>query len=195
MKRFKSSWMISLIGASLVAGAAGERLLGQPIPPLPAQRLAFGAFIAQFAPDGTFALEGAGWPSFKGTWTSNGSRIEHALRPEPRDNDAAYAYDVSGRLRWKVDLGRIDLGAYDIPTFEWGPASSGSGFSASPVAADGRIYLSNEDGEIVVVGAGPAFSHIATNSMGEPLMATPDLSEGVMYVRSSATLFAIGRRT
>ena len=76
MKRFKSSWMISLIGASLIAGAANERLLGQPSPPLPAQRLAFGAFIAQFAPDGTFALEGPGWPSFKGTWTSDGSQIE-----------------------------------------------------------------------------------------------------------------------
>src|SRR5258706_1590538 len=34
------------------------------------------------------------------------------------------AYDVSGRLLWKVDLGRLDLGAYDIPTYEWGPASS-----------------------------------------------------------------------
>jgi len=68
----------------------------------------------------------------------------------------------------------------------------GSGYSASPVAADGKIYLSNEDGEMLVVAAGPTFTHIATNSMGEPLMATPALSEGVMYVRSSRTLFAIG---
>ncbi|MFH7813329.1 PQQ-binding-like beta-propeller repeat protein, partial [Acetobacter lovaniensis] len=64
----------------------------------------------------------------------------------------------------------------------------GSGYSASPVAADGRIYLSNEDGEILVVGAGRTFTHIATNSMSEPLMATPALSGGVMYVRSSRTL-------
>ena len=68
----------------------------------------------------------------------------------------------------------------------------GSGYSASPVAAEGKIYLSSEDGEMLVVGAGPTFTHIATNSMGEPLMATPALSEGVMYVRSSRTLFAIG---
>jgi outer membrane protein assembly factor BamB len=71
----------------------------------------------------------------------------------------------------------------------------GSGYSASPVAADGKIYLSNEDGEMLVVSAGSTFTHLATNSMGEPLMATPALSEGVMYVRSSRTLFAIGRRT
>jgi outer membrane protein assembly factor BamB len=68
----------------------------------------------------------------------------------------------------------------------------GSGFSASPVAADGRIYLSNEDGEMLVVAAGRAFRLISTNTMGELLMATPALSDGVMYVRSSSSLFAIG---
>jgi outer membrane protein assembly factor BamB len=70
----------------------------------------------------------------------------------------------------------------------------GSGFSASPVASDGKIYLSNEDGEILVIGAGEKFTHITTNSIGELLMATPALSEGVMYVRSSQSLFAIGRK-
>ena len=70
----------------------------------------------------------------------------------------------------------------------------GSGFSASPVAADGKLYLSNEDGEMLVIAAGQKFAHIATNSMGEMLMATPALSDGVMYVRSSASLFAIGRK-
>jgi outer membrane protein assembly factor BamB len=70
----------------------------------------------------------------------------------------------------------------------------GSGFSASPVAADGKIYLSNEDGEILVVAAGQKFTHVGTNSMGELLMATPALSDGVMYVRSSASLFAIGQK-
>jgi len=70
----------------------------------------------------------------------------------------------------------------------------GSGYSASPVAADGKIYLSGEDGDILVVAAGPEFKHLATNPIGEPLMATPALSNGVMYVRSPGTLFAIGSR-
>ena len=70
----------------------------------------------------------------------------------------------------------------------------GSGFSASPVAADGKIYLSNEDGEILVIAGGEKFAHLGTNSMGELLMATPALSDGVMYVRASASLFAIGRK-
>ena len=70
----------------------------------------------------------------------------------------------------------------------------GSGFSASPVAADGKIYLSGEDGDIFVVDAGPQFAVRAINPMGELLMATPALSNGVMYVRSSSSLFAIGSK-
>jgi outer membrane protein assembly factor BamB len=70
----------------------------------------------------------------------------------------------------------------------------GSGFSASPVAADGKIYLSNEDGDMLVVRAGPTFELIATNSIGELLMATPALSEGAMYVRGVSSLFAIRRK-
>jgi len=70
----------------------------------------------------------------------------------------------------------------------------GSGFSASPVAADGKIYLSNEDGDMLIVRAGPTFEHVATNAIGELLMATPALSEGVMYVRGASSLFAIGAK-
>jgi outer membrane protein assembly factor BamB len=70
----------------------------------------------------------------------------------------------------------------------------GSGFSASPVAADAKIYLSNEDGEMIVIAAGPEFSVIATNSMGDLLMATPALSEGTMFVRTAKSLFAIGKK-
>jgi hypothetical protein len=69
----------------------------------------------------------------------------------------------------------------------------GSGFSASPVAADGKLYLSNEDGQVMVVAAGREFRHIATNSIPELLMATPALSQGVLHLRGSSSLFAIGR--
>ena len=65
---------------------------------------------------------------------------------------------------------------------------------ASPIAADGKIYLSNEDGDMLVVRAGPRFEHIATNSIGELLMATPALSEGVMYVRGASSLFAVATK-
>jgi outer membrane protein assembly factor BamB len=70
----------------------------------------------------------------------------------------------------------------------------GSGFSASPIATDGKIYLSSEDGEMFVIAAGREFKQLALNSMGELLMATPALSEGVMYVRSAESLSAIGTK-
>jgi outer membrane protein assembly factor BamB len=69
----------------------------------------------------------------------------------------------------------------------------GSGFSASPVAADGRIYLSSEDGDMFVVRAGSTFELLGKNPMGEPLMATPAIAGGTMYVRGEKHLFAIGR--
>jgi outer membrane protein assembly factor BamB len=88
--------------------------------------------------------------------------------------------------------------AYDIATgkeiYRQRLPLVGSGYSASPIAADGKIYLSSEDGEMLIVEAGPTFRHLATNSMGETLMATPALSEGVMYVRGAKTLFAIGKK-
>ncbi|MGH7456207.1 MAG: PQQ-binding-like beta-propeller repeat protein, partial [bacterium] len=69
----------------------------------------------------------------------------------------------------------------------------GGGFSASPVATDGKIYLPSEDGGIFVVKAGPNFALLATNPMGELLMATPAISSGMMFVRTQHHLFAIGR--
>lgn len=69
----------------------------------------------------------------------------------------------------------------------------GGGFSASPVAADGKIYLSSEDGDIFVVRAGARFELLATNPMGELLMATPAIASGAMLVRTQHHLVAISR--
>lgn len=67
------------------------------------------------------------------------------------------------------------------------------GFSASPVAADGKIYLSGEDGLVFVIKAGKKLKLLGTHKIGEPLMATPALSEGAMYLRGKDHLFAVGR--
>jgi outer membrane protein assembly factor BamB len=68
----------------------------------------------------------------------------------------------------------------------------GSGFSASPVAADGRIYFSSEDGDVFVVKAGPSFELLSTNPMGEVIMATPAVSGGMIFIRTLGHLFAVG---
>ena len=69
----------------------------------------------------------------------------------------------------------------------------GSGFSGSPVASDGRIFLPSEDGDIFVVKAGAKFELLGRNPVGQLLMATPAISGGMMFVRAERELFAIGR--
>jgi outer membrane protein assembly factor BamB len=70
--------------------------------------------------------------------------------------------------------------------------SGSSGFSASPVAADGKIYFVSEEGQVHVVKAGPAFEVLAVNDLGEVTMATPAISDGVLYFRTRSSLVAIG---
>ena len=66
-----------------------------------------------------------------------------------------------------------------------------SGFSASPVAGDGKIYVASEDGDVFVVKAGPVFELAATNAMGEVCMASPALSKGVIYFRTQSHVVAV----
>jgi outer membrane protein assembly factor BamB len=64
-------------------------------------------------------------------------------------------------------------------------------FSASGVAADGKLYFSSENGDIFVVKAGPDFELLSTNSMNDICMATPAISEGVLYFRTHHYLAAV----
>ncbi|MBA3568700.1 MAG: PQQ-binding-like beta-propeller repeat protein [Pyrinomonadaceae bacterium] len=68
----------------------------------------------------------------------------------------------------------------------------GGAFTASPVASDGKIYLSSEDGEVFVVKAGPKYELLATNPVGQVMMATPAISDGLVIVRGVSHLFAFG---
>ncbi|HET9787547.1 MAG TPA: PQQ-binding-like beta-propeller repeat protein, partial [Pyrinomonadaceae bacterium] len=69
-----------------------------------------------------------------------------------------------------------------------------SSFSASPIAADGKVYVASQDGDVFVVKAGRKFELLATNPMGQPLMATPALSGGLLILRGENTIYAIGER-
>jgi outer membrane protein assembly factor BamB len=68
----------------------------------------------------------------------------------------------------------------------------GGAFTASPVASDGKIYLASEDGDIFVVKTGPKYELLATNGVGEVMMATPAISDGLLIVRGINHLFAFG---
>jgi outer membrane protein assembly factor BamB len=72
--------------------------------------------------------------------------------------------------------------------------AGGGSYSASPIAAAGRIYLASEDGDVHVIKAGPQYELLVTNPMGEVLMATPALVDGTLYVRGMKHLFAIAEK-
>jgi outer membrane protein assembly factor BamB len=87
------------------------------------------------------------------------------------------------------------LSCYDARTGELryrARVGPGSGFSASPVAADGRLYLTGEDGDVFVVKAGPQFELLGTNRIGEVTMATPAISDGLMVFRTLKQVVAVG---
>lgn len=65
-------------------------------------------------------------------------------------------------------------------------------FTASPIAADGKLYFSSEEGEVFVLRAGPEYELIAKNQVDEILMATPAISNGMIYIRGQEHLFAFG---
>jgi outer membrane protein assembly factor BamB len=90
------------------------------------------------------------------------------------------------------------LSCYDLRSgelaYEQRLPEVGSGFSASPVAADGKLYLPSEDGDVFVVRAGPQFEVIGRSAMGQPFMASPAISEGVLFLRGERDLFAVSAR-
>ena len=69
----------------------------------------------------------------------------------------------------------------------------GGAFAASPIAADGRLYFANEDGDIVIAQAGAEYQELGTFATGEVIMATPAISDGLIIVRTLGHLYGIGQ--
>lgn len=66
-----------------------------------------------------------------------------------------------------------------------------TGFSASPVVAGDRLYFTSEEGEVYVIKTGTQFELLATNKMGEISMASPAVSDGVLFFRTRGNVVAI----
>ncbi len=70
--------------------------------------------------------------------------------------------------------------------------TGGAGFTASPVASQGRIYFTSEQGSVFVIKPGPEFVVLATNSLKEVCMATPAISEQTIFFRTQGHVLALG---
>jgi outer membrane protein assembly factor BamB len=84
---------------------------------------------------------------------------------------------TSGKVLWQGRLG----------------VAQREGFSASPVAVDGKVFFTNDDGETFVLKAGGAFNLLRVNKLEERVLASPALVNGRWYFRTDRHLFAIGR--
>jgi outer membrane protein assembly factor BamB len=89
------------------------------------------------------------------------------------------------------------LTAYDARTGERvyrARVGGGGTFTASPIAGDGRLYFSNEEGDVIVVKAGPEYEELTKNAMGEIIMSTPAISDGLIVVRTLKHVYGIGEQ-
>jgi outer membrane protein assembly factor BamB len=68
----------------------------------------------------------------------------------------------------------------------------GEGFTASPVSDGQNLYFTSELGKVFVVPVAETFSILATNDLSETCMATPAISDGILYYRTRENLVAIG---
>lgn len=76
--------------------------------------------------------------------------------------------------------------------YEGGRVPVPASFTASPVAFDNKILLTSEDGDTFVVKAGPKHEILATNSVGEPVYASPAVVDGNIFIRGERNLYCIG---
>ncbi|HMG32292.1 MAG TPA: PQQ-binding-like beta-propeller repeat protein [Blastocatellia bacterium] len=77
----------------------------------------------------------------------------------------------------------------------WGPQRVKPGtYSSSPVLADGKLYITNEDGLTTVLKAGPSFEVLAENSLNDYTLSSPAISDGQIFMRTAQYLYCIGKR-
>lgn len=72
--------------------------------------------------------------------------------------------------------------------------AGGVGFTSSPVAGDGKVYFTSEEGDVHVLKAGPTFERLAENKLGEIHMSTPAISEGTIFFRTKGQIIAVANK-
>ena len=68
------------------------------------------------------------------------------------------------------------------------------GFTASPWAYNGKVFVLSEDGDTFVIQAGPEFKLLRKNTLNEMALATPAVARGSLFIRTQSKLYRIGRR-
>lgn len=151
------------------------------------------------------AIVTAGYPPVRPVYAVRaGSRGDISLAPGTTSSPAiAWSHDrdgtyISSPIVYRGQLYTLNnngiLTAYDATTGERlyrARVGGGGAFSASPVAADGHLYLASEDGDVFVVRAGPEYVEVAKHPMNEVIMASPAISNGFLIIRTLGHVWAI----
>ncbi len=123
------------------------------------------------------SAKGDGKPAFEGTKHRSMSMvaIKDGLLVTADFNGLVHCLDAkSGRPNW----------TYDMLSAVWG----------SPLVADGKIYLGDEDGDVAVFEFSPQQKLLAKNPMGEAVYTTPVALDGVLYIAARGHLVAVGTK-
>lgn len=102
--------------------------------------------------------------------------------------DGKYFYIVNDKgIMWCLDA-RTGAEIYGKQRIKPGD------YSGSPVLADGKIYVTGEDGLTTVVAAGPKFEVLAENPLNDHVLSSPAISDGRIFIRTDHYLYAIGKK-
>lgn len=92
-----------------------------------------------------------------------------------KDNGQTACFELkTGEQKWKERVG-----------------SGSTGYTASGVAGDGKLYYTSEDGDVTVLAAGAQFKKLAENKLGESCLATPAISDGMLIFHTRGQLIAV----
>jgi outer membrane protein assembly factor BamB len=116
----------------------------------------------------------------KHVWTRGGADYHRTLSTVAIKDGILYAVDLSGFL-YALDA---ETGAFfwkhDVQAALWG----------SPFVADGKVYLGDEDGDLLVLRHGKTREVLFEGNVGSSIMTTPVAKDGILYVMARNTLFA-----
>lgn len=160
--------------------------------PVPAPQFAHGLiFVANahgsqaplyaIRPDAAGDLSAAGSPGIAWSEPRNGAYMQTPLVVD----DLIYSCSDRGVLR-------VYAAKTGEPRYTQRLGDGKTGFTASPVGAGGKIYFASEEGEVLVLKAGPAYELLGSNRLGGLTLASPAVSENALYFRTRGHLVAVG---
>ena len=153
------------------------------------------------------AIVTAGYPPVRPVYAVRaGARGDISLPAGKSASDAiAWSHDrdgtyISSPIVYRDQLYTLNnngiLTAYDVESGERlyrARVGGGGAFTASPIAADGKLYIASEDGDVFVVQAGREYAELGKHPMNEVVMASPAISNGLIIIRTLGHVVGIGK--